>query len=184
MTALRGDLIAALGLLREGDDELNRAGDFIISSLHAYAEFLVAKRDFMERYHGVWIFAQADIEKAVADAIKLIEHFSGLRYREESLLRLEQAEHGELHGFAEALASTAPGRETLARWRGHVKACVCDLDAPAGGCRMHRLIRACAYYVVVLDTDWYRMMPWHSGPPPNLGAVDPATLYRDVGLSR
>jgi hypothetical protein len=169
-------------LHREGDDDLNRAGDFVVSSLHAYAEFLVAKRDFMDRYHGVWIFAQADIEKAVADAIKLIEHFSGLRYREESVLRLQQADHGELHRFAESLETTAGGRQALARWRGHIEACTCDLDQPTGDCRMHRLIRACAYYVLVLDADWYRMMPWHSGPPPNLETVDPARLYRDVGL--
>ena len=73
LTALRADLIAALELRREGDDELNRFDDFVVSSLHAYAEFLVAKRDFMERYHGVWIFAQADIEKAIADDIAFLE---------------------------------------------------------------------------------------------------------------
>lgn len=182
LTALRADLMAALGLRHDGDDELNRFRDFVVSSLHAYAEFLVAKRAFMTAYHGVWIFAQADIEKAVADAIKFIEHFSGLRYREESVLRLEQAEHGELHRFAENLETTTEGRQALARWRGHIEACTCDLDQPTGDCRMHRLIRAAEYYVLVLDTDWYRMMPWHSGPPPNLEAVDPANLYRDVGL--
>jgi hypothetical protein len=182
LTALRADLIAALGLLREGDDELNRSADFVTSSLHAYAEFLLAKRAFMERYHGVWIFAQADIEKAVADAIKFVEHFSGLRYREESVLRLERAEHGELHTFTTALETDAVGRQALRRWRGYIEACSCNMDQPTGDCRSHRLIRAADYYIAVLDTDWYRMMPWHYGPPPNMQAVDPARLYRDVGL--
>ena len=182
LTALRADLTAALELAREGDDDLNRYEDFVTSSLHAYAEFLVAKRDFLARYHGVWIFAQADIEKAVADSIKFIEHFSGLRYREESVLRLEQAEHGELHTFAASLERDGEGRQALRRWHSHIEACACDLAKPAGDCRMHRLIAACSYYIVVLDTDWYRMMPWHSGPPPNLDLVDPARLYRDVGM--
>jgi len=182
LTALRADLTAALELHREGDDDLNRFDDFVASSLHAYAEFLTAKRVFMERYHGVWIFAQADIEKAVADAIKFIEHFSGLRYREESVLRLQLAEAGELHGFIEQLEGATEGRHALRRWRDHILACTCDVGTPTGECRMHRLITACEYYIVVLDTDWYRMVPWHHAPPPNMDAVDPARLYRDIGL--
>lgn len=182
LTALRADLLAALGLHGEGDDELNRFDDFVVSSLHAYAEFLIAKRNFMEHYHGIWIFAQADIEKAVADAIKFIEHFSGLRYREESVLRLERSPHRELHHFALQLDETPEGRQALRRWRERIMECTCDLEQLTGECRMHRLIRACEYYIVVLDTDWYRMIPWHHGPPQNIDAVDPGTLYRDVGL--
>ena len=70
LTALRADLTAALDLRRDGDDELNRVEDYVVSSLHAYAEFLLAERSFMERYHGVWIFAHADSNKSVADAIR------------------------------------------------------------------------------------------------------------------
>jgi hypothetical protein len=182
LTALRADLIAAIGLRRDGDDDINRFDDFVVSSLHAYAEFLVAKRGFMERYHGVWIFAQADIEKAVADAIKFIEHFSGLRYREESVLRLQESEHGELAAFQDALGRNPEGRQAIRRWREHIEVSSCDLDQPVRGCRMHQLIRACEYYIAVLDADWYRMMPWHPGPPPNIQAADPARLYRDLGM--
>jgi hypothetical protein len=133
---------------------------------------------------GVWIFAQADIEKAVADAIKFIEHFSGLRYREESVLRLQQAEHGELHRFTQELERNSESRQALRRWRERVVECTCALEKPRPECRLHGLIRACEYYIAVLDADWYRMIPWHHGPPPNIDTVDPGTLYRDVGLDR
>ncbi|MDQ6804425.1 MAG: hypothetical protein M3065_05565 [Actinomycetota bacterium] len=182
LSSLRADLAAALELRRDGEDEMNRTEDFIASSLFAYTEFLAAKRDFMDRYKGVWVFAQADIEQGVADAIKFIEHFCGLRYREESLLRLERAEHHEFHSFTTQLEAGSEGRQALARWRERILECGCDPGQPDGGCHIHKLMRACGYYMLVLDTDWYRMVPWHHGPPPNMELVDPATLYRDIGL--
>lgn len=66
LSGLRADLTAAIELRREGDDELNRAIDFDHASLHDYATFLMAKREFEARYHGLWLFAQADIEQGVA----------------------------------------------------------------------------------------------------------------------
>lgn len=183
LSALRADLVAAISLRREGDDEFNRVRDYDVSSLHAYAAFLLAKREFEDRFHGVWLFAQADIEQAMADSIKLIEHFSGLRYREESLLRLERAEHQELHAFIQQLETDEGGRNALRRWQERIETCECDPERPLPDCRVHKLMRACEYYTLVLDTDWYRVIPWHGGSPPNLGTVDAATLYRDVGLS-
>ncbi len=184
LVALRADVTAALALRRDGEDELNRTDDYVASSLHAYTEFLLAKREFMDRYHGVWVFAQADIEQAMADAIKFIEHFSGLRYREESMLRLQRAEHGELHSFIEQLDCDTEGRAALRHWRERIFACTCDPGQPSEDCRIHKLLRASEYYTHVLDTDWYRMVPWHHGAPPNLGTVDAATLYEDIGLEK
>jgi hypothetical protein len=181
LSALRADLTAALELHRDGDDELNRFEDFVSSSLHAYSTFLIAKRDFIERYGGVWIFGQADIEQAMADSIKLIEHFSGLRAREESVLRLSAA-GGELHTFASALEADTEGRAGLSRWRDRITSCHCDLEHPTDPCRVHKLLRATDYFTSTLDIDWYRMIPWHGVTPPNLDVIDPATLYRDVGL--
>lgn len=183
LSALRADISAALDLRREGEDELNRREDFVASSLFAYTEFLAAKREFMGRYMGVWVFAQADIEQGVADAIKFIEHFSGLRYREESLLRLARAEHGEFYSFMKGIEAEPESRSALRRWRERILSCACDLDQPSGDCRIHKLMRAAQYFTLVLDTDWYRMVPWHHAPPPNMEAVDPATLYRDIGLA-
>jgi hypothetical protein len=181
LTALRADVLAVLDLRQSGDTELNRLEDFAASSLHAYAEFMVAKQAFVSQYGGIWIFGQADIEQAVADAIKLIEHFSGLRYREESVLRLS-ATGGELHNFAIDLETSAEGRAALRRWRDRLLACGCDLEHPAEACPVHRLVRAAEYFTAVLDLDWYRMVPWHGNAPSNFDTVDPATLYRDVGL--
>lgn len=183
LSALRGDLNTALELRREGDDGPNRFEDYVASSLHAYADFLLAKRDFMERYRGVWIFAQADIEQGVADAIKLIEHFSGLRYREESILRIERAEHQELQPFVQQLEAGPDGALALRRWRDHIVECHCDLSNPSAECRVHRLMRACRFYIHVLDADWYRIVPWHLDQPSNVGLIDVASLYRDVGVS-
>lgn len=184
LSGLRADLAGVLELRRSGDDAFNRIADYLASSLHAYSEFLLAKRDFMERYAGVWVFADAEIEQSMADAIKLIEHFSGLRYREESLLRIERATHHELHPFTQGLEAEQVGREALRRWRERIMDCTCDLEQPSSECRVHQLMRACHYYTLVLDTDWYRVIPWHSGPPPNMGLIDPATLYREVGLEK
>jgi hypothetical protein len=182
LSGLRADLTTVLELRRDGEDEMNKIDAFVASSLHAYAEFLLAKRDFMDSYHGVWVFAQADIEQAVADAIKFIEHFSGVRYRDESLLRLEQAEHQELHSFISQLEADEVGRQALRRWHQRIFECGCEPEQPSPECRVHMLMRACEYYTLVLDLDWYRVVPWHQGPPPSLGAVDPASLYRDIGL--
>lgn len=182
LTALRADVLTALDLRDEGDDDLNRLDDFVVSSLHAYATFLLAKRDFMERYGGVWVFGQADIEQAVADSIKLIEHFSGLRYREESVLRLTAA-GGEVHPFAVGLEAEADGRAALRRWRQRILACQCAVDQPAEACRVHKLLRAAEFFTDALDADWYRVIPWHGVAPANVGVIDPATLYRDVGIS-
>jgi hypothetical protein len=181
LTALRADVLAVLDLRSAGDTELNRLDDFVASSLHAYSEFLLAKSEFMDNYHGVWVFGQADIEQAVADAIKLIEHFSGLRYREESVLRL-QAAQGELHTFTTDLETSTEGRVALRRWRDRILSCECDLDGPRDACSVHKLARAAEYFTAVLDLDWYRMVPWHGAAPPNLDTVDPATLYRDIGI--
>jgi hypothetical protein len=182
LSGLRADLTAAIEMRREGDTELNRSVDFDHASLYDYATFLRAKRAFEATYHGLWVFAQADIEQAMADCVKLIEHFSGLRSREESWLRLTHSEAEELHTFAGQLECDENGRSALRRWRNRIEECTCDLSRPAPRCRVHALMRACDYYTTVLDTDWYRVVPWHEGPPPNFGNIDPASLYRDVGL--
>lgn len=182
LTALRADTVAALELRREGDDELNRLDDFVVSSLHAYATFMVAKQHFLDDFGGVWIFGQADIEQAMADAIKLIEHFSGLRYREESALRLIAA-GGELHAFAGGLEADSEGRTAVRRWRGYLMACRCTADQSTNDCRVHKLLRAAEFFTDTLDVDWYRVVPWHGVAPSNVAVIDPATLYRDVGLA-
>ena len=117
----------------------------------------------------------------MADSIKFIEHFSGFATARSPCSGSNRLSAGSCI-LRSGVEADSEGRQALRRWRGHIEACACDLAKPAGDCRMHRLIAACSYYIAVLDTDWYRMMPWHSGPPPNLEMVDPARLYRDVGI--
>jgi hypothetical protein len=90
-----------------------------------------------------------------------------------------------LLGFASCIASSnSLSRRQRAgrRWHDRVFQCACDHESPSPACRVHRLMRACEHYIAVLDLDWYRLVPCHNQPPPNLSAVDAATLYRDIGL--
>ena len=185
LSALRGDLAAVLSLRADGPDGGRETiDDFVGLTLFDYAEYLAHKQRHQKEFGGIWMFGQADIEQAVADAVKLIEHFARPSYQAESLARLRLAEHGELDSFLTSLTTDAGGLLLLRNWRDLVFSCACPPDRPApGACRVHAVMRACEFYRDVLDADWYRTIPWHDGPPPNLGLIDVATLYRDVGLS-
>ncbi len=183
LQGLRADTHAALSLRREQEVGLNRFEDYVGSSLHFYARFMLEKEAFVHEFGGIWFFGQADVEQAVSDAIKLIEHFSPLSYRQESQARLRASQDLELDAFLTGLARDDAGRRLLDRWQERLLECRCDLDEPRPHeCKVHAMMRACAFFEDVLDADWYRMVPWHGEPPPNLTVVDVATLYRDVGL--
>ncbi len=184
LEGLRADTYAALDLRDIEDDGFNRFEDFVGSSLYFYARFLLDIEYVIREYGGIWIFGDAEVEQSVADAIKLIEHFSEVPYRDESKLRLRAAAAAELDSFLGNLEAESAGRALLERWQRRLRRCQCKPTQPdLTRCKVHQMTHACAYYTHVLDIDWYRMVPWHGEAPPNLDLVDPATLYRDLGLT-
>ena len=183
LDGLRADVAAVLQIRREGEDEVNKLGDYVRSSLHLYARYQQLVRRFVDEDGGNWLFSDADLEQSVRDAIKFVENFSRLTYRQDSRLRVLVADHEELDPFLRALEATRDGQEIVEAWQRHLYGCDCDLEHPKSACKVHLLMTACQYYIDAVDTEWYALAPWYRGMPKYRKIVDPASLYEAVGLN-
>ena len=182
LDGLRADVAAVLQIRRQGEDEVNKLDDYVRSSLHWYARYQQLVRRFVDDYGGMWLFSDADIEQSVIDAIKFVENFSRLTYRQDSQLRVLVTGREELDPFLRALEATPEGQEIIEAWQRHLDECDCDLEHPKSDCKVHLLMTACQYYIDAIDTEWYALAPWYRGMPKYRKIVDPATLYEAVGL--
>ena len=182
LTALRADVAAVLQIRREGEDEVNKLGDYVGSSLYWYACYQQLVTRFVDDYGGNWLFSDADVEQSVTDSIKFVENFSGLTYRQDSQLRVLVADHEELDPFLRALDAAPDGHEIVEAWQRRIDECDCDLGHPKSDCKVHLMMAACEYYIDAVDTEWYALAPWYRGMPKYRKIVDPASLYEAVGL--
>ena len=182
LDGLRADVAAVLQIRRQGEDEVNKLDDYVRSSLHWYARYQQLVGRFVDDYGGMWLFWDADIEQSVVDAIKFVENFSQLTYRQDSQLRGLVTGREELDPFIRALEAAPEGQEIIGAWQRHLDECDCDLEHPKSDCKVHLLMTACQYYIDAIDTDWYALAPWYRGMPRYRKIVDPASLYEAVGL--
>ncbi len=182
LDGLRADVAAVLQIRRQGEDDVNKLDDYVRSSLHWYARYQQLMQRFKDDYGGQWLFSDADLEQSVIDAIKLVENFSRLTYRQDSQLRVLVADQEELDPFLRALEATQEGLEIIAAWQRHLDECDCDLEHPRSGCKVHLLMTACQYYIDAIDTECYALAPWYRGMPKYRKIIDPASLYEAIGL--
>ena len=183
LDGLRADVAAVLQIRRHGEARVNELDDYVRSSPHWYARFQQLVRGFVDEYGGMWIFWDKDIEQSVSDAIKLVENFSRMTYRQDSELRVLANKHEELDPFLRRLEAKRQGQDLVEAWRRHLYECDCDLEHPKEDCNVHLLMAACQYYIDAIDTDWYSVAPWYRGMSKYRKIVDPATLYEAVGLA-
>ena len=120
LDGLRADVAAVLQIRRQGEDEVNKLDDYVRSSLHWYARCQQLVRRFVDDYGGEWLFSDEDIEVSVRDAIKFVENFSRLTYRQDSQLRVlvdrttrsSIPSYGRLRPRRRAQKSSRPGNAT------------------------------------------------------------------------
>jgi hypothetical protein len=178
---LRADVTAALNLRATGDDEINALDDYVGSSLYWYAKYHWLVTRFIDDFGGMWILTDPDREEAIAAAIKVVEHFSPLSYRDESRLDQVLDRSADLDPFLSQLERRKYGARILEHWRRRVLSCNCSSTIDSR-CRVHAMMRACETYTDLLDQEWYEVAPWYGRVPTQHGIVDAATLYRDLGL--
>jgi hypothetical protein len=178
--AIQANGLVVLGALREGDHDLAR--EFTGYSLYDYARYQLQLTRFSEEFGGLWIFADADVERAVADSVYLITQFAPWSHRADSTLRVLAAEHGELDPFLAAVEKREPKLGLIQTWIDRLNSCACDLANPDPGCRVHCLFTACQLYCDLLDSDWYALADWYREPPGYTAVVSSATLYQKLRL--
>lgn len=170
---------------RDGSDDRgytqeDQAAGYAAFALFRYAWFLWELRQFMNRYGGLWLFASAEAELAVRDAVYRIGwHVTPLNEQDDSWLRLaiEESPRQEMHPFLTSLKDTPIGRATVDEWCDWVAECSCTWIPTATeddyfptaehhskidpNCQMHLSISACANYCHLIDHEWHKVADWY-----------------------
>jgi hypothetical protein len=170
---------------------------YVTYALAHFARFLVELRDFQVRFGGHWLLPEPQAETDLSDAVYRVVLASPNKEQEDSFLRsaLSQVPDRELHGFLQALAGTAMGRDVHAKWQDWVGTCRCtwELGSRVGRnyfpthlthpgiseqCDMHRLIAACNDYCLILDDAWDEIADWyHDVPKPTRTDTTAEVIY-------
>lgn len=175
--ALRADLLALLRL--RGEPDRPAYGQYLESSLWWYARFQRELAEFIHRFGGLWLLADADAEVRIADAIYRLEWHPPFSQQDDSWLRttLGQVADEELDPFAETVRDSERGQAVLAQWREWIERCACAPDQPDPDCPVHQTIGACETYTEIVDSDWQQIADWYRRKAANPGGIDVTELF-------
>lgn len=160
ISGLRGDLVAALELRREGGDQVDWTEYAAYAFMH-YARFSLALHDFVTEYGGMWLLGDADAETAVAEAVHQVWRQTPLSERDDSWLRTAMAtvEDLELHGFLSLTEETDTGRVLLEEWQEWIAECTCGPEGSTPECSVHAMIAQCERYMGLIDEACRKVSP-------------------------
>lgn len=161
-------------------DPVKEAQGYARSALFRYACYLLEVKRFLSRHGGLWLFADAQKESDIRDAIYRIGWHNPINEENDSWLRraLATSQLEEAEPFYVRLNSSNQGSAIHAIWQrfvldGHEA----ELAGGAGGSQVKAAIVACNDYLTWVDEEWMRIADWYGSSQP-ISGIDGRSLAR------
>lgn len=168
----------------DGYTQEQQAAGYVTFALYHHTKALLALRQFVVQFGGLWLLPDAQAETDLRDAVYRVVLASPSSEQEHSYMRslLAEVDGQELYGFLTRVADDPVAGEVHDTWQAWAATCECrwplgerhgrepfpthrNHPGISEQCDLHILVAACGDFCLILDDAWDQIADWYHDVP-------------------